>query len=100
MPSSVRCVLRTTKLFTLKKQAYQCHGVSLSPRKDLKLLLAVAKKFRKYAWFKEYDSIALQQAEINPDVAFSSFFNPKLKARFPTFKSKRGEQPSYHCAGP
>ncbi|WP_311751030.1 RNA-guided endonuclease TnpB family protein, partial [Proteus columbae] len=72
---------------------------SLSPRKDLKPLLAVAKKSRKYAWLKTYDSIALQQAVINLDVAFSNFFNPKLKARFPTFKSQHGKQSSYHCVG-
>ncbi|OCA52894.1 RNA-guided endonuclease InsQ/TnpB family protein [Photorhabdus namnaonensis] len=87
------------KALHIKKQAYQRHGVSLSPRKDLKPLLAVAKKSRKYAWLKEYDSIALQQAVINLDVAFSNFFNPKLKARFPAFKSKHGKQSSYHCVG-
>ncbi|EQB8288583.1 RNA-guided endonuclease InsQ/TnpB family protein, partial [Escherichia coli] len=36
---------------------------------------------------------------INLDVAFSNFFNPKLKARFPTFKRKHGKQSSYHCVG-
>lgn len=87
------------KALHIKKQAYQRHGVSLNPRKDLKPLLAVAKKSRKYAWLKEYDSIALQQAVINLDVAFSNFFNPKLRARFPTFKSKHGKQSSYHCVG-
>ncbi|EIQ2294967.1 transposase [Salmonella enterica subsp. enterica serovar Newport] len=87
------------KALYIKKHAYQRHGVSLNPRKDLKPLLAVAKKSRKYAWLKEYDSIALQQAVINLDVAFSNFFNPKLRARFPTFKSKHGKQSSYHCAG-
>lgn len=85
------------KALYIKKQAYKRHGVSLSPRKDLKPLLAVAKKSRKYVWLKEYDSIALQQAVINLDVAFSNFFNPKLKTRFPTFKSKHGKQSSYHC---
>ncbi|WP_426577140.1 RNA-guided endonuclease InsQ/TnpB family protein [Xenorhabdus stockiae] len=87
------------KALHIKKQTYQRHNVSLSPRKDLKPLLAVAKKSRKYAWLKAYDSIALQQAVINLDVAFSNFFNPKLKARFPTFKSKHGRQSSYHCVG-
>lgn len=87
------------KALHIKKQAYLRYGVSLSPRKDLKPLLAVAKKSRKYAWLKTYDSIALQQAVINLDVAFSNFFNPKLKARFPTFKSKHGKQSSYHCVG-
>ncbi|NVF54358.1 transposase, partial [Escherichia coli] len=58
-----------------------------------------AKKSRRYGWLKEYDSIALQQAVINLDVAFSNFFNPKLKAGKPTFKSKHGRQSSYHCVG-
>lgn len=87
------------KALHIKKQAYRRHGVSLSPRKALKPLLTVAKKSRKYGWLKEYDSIALQQAVINLDVAFSNFFNPKLKARFPAFKSKHGKQSSYHCVG-
>lgn len=87
------------KALHIKKHAYQRHGVSLNPRKDLKPLLAVAKKSRKYGWLKEYDSIALQQAVINLDVAFSNFFNPNLKARFPAFKRKHGRQSSYHCVG-
>lgn len=70
------------KALHIKKHAYQRHGVNLSPRNDLKPLLSVAKKSRKYAWLKEFDSMALQQAVINIDVAFSNFFNPKLKARF------------------
>ena len=97
MPSAVRFAYN--KALHIKKQVYQRHGVSLSPRKDLKPLLAVAKKSRKYAWLKEYDSIALQQAVINLDVAFSRFFNPKLKAHFPAFKRKHGRQSSYHCVG-
>ncbi|EEQ4684986.1 IS200/IS605 family element transposase accessory protein TnpB [Escherichia coli] len=87
------------KALHIKKQAYQRHGVNLSPRHDLKPLLSVAKKSRRYAWLKEFDSMALQQAVINLDVAFSNFFNPKLKARFPTFKRKHGKQSSYHCVG-
>lgn len=87
------------KALHIKKHAYQRYGVSLSPRKDLKPLLAVAKKSRRYGWLKGYDSIALQQALINLDVAFSNFFNPKLKARFPAFKCKHGRQSSYHCVG-
>ncbi|PQQ22137.1 transposase, partial [Photorhabdus luminescens] len=61
--------------------------------------LSVAKKSRRYAWLKAYDAIALQQAVINLDMAFSHFFNPKLKARFPAFKRKHGRQSSYHCVG-
>lgn len=61
------------KALHINKHAYQRHGVSLSPRKDLKPLLAVAKKFRKYAWLKAFDWMALQQAVINLYVAFSNF---------------------------
>ncbi len=87
------------KALHIKKHTYQRYGVNLNPRKDLKPLLSVAKKSRKYAWLKKFDSMALLQAVINFDVAFSNFFNPKLKARFPTFKHKNGKQSSYHCVG-
>ncbi|HAW0905906.1 TPA: helix-turn-helix domain-containing protein [Escherichia coli] len=38
------------KALHIKKHAYQRHGVNLNPRKDLKPLLAVAKKSRRYGW--------------------------------------------------
>ncbi len=78
---------------------YRKHGTSLSPKKDLKPLLAVAKKSRKYDWLKQYDSIALQQSVINLHQAFDNFFNPKLKAKYPQFKRRHGKQSSYHCVG-
>lgn len=76
---------------------YKRHGTKLRAKKDLKPLLAVANKSRKYHWLKDYDSIALQQACINLDRAFQSFFDPKLPARYPRFKRKHGKQSSYHC---
>ncbi|MCL5049510.1 MAG: transposase [Firmicutes bacterium] len=76
---------------------YKRHGLKLKAKKDLKPLLAVAKKSRKYHWLKGFDSIALQQACINLDKAFQSFFDPKLPARYPKFKRKHGRQSSYHC---
>ena len=76
---------------------YKRHGTKLRAKKDLKPLLAVAKKSRKYHWLKNFDSIALQQACINLDKAFQSFFDPKLSARYPKFKRKHGKQSSYHC---
>ena len=78
---------------------YKRHGTKLRAKTDLKPLLAVAKKSRKYPWLKDYDSIALQQACINLDRAFQNFFNPQLKARYPRFKRKHGKQSSYHCTG-
>ena len=87
------------KALHVQRHMFKHHGVSLKPKRDLKPLLAVAKKSRKYGWLKEYDSQALQQAVINLDKAFANFFNPKLKARMPTFKRKRGRQTSYHPNG-
>nr|WP_231367870.1 MULTISPECIES: transposase [unclassified Thioalkalivibrio] len=78
---------------------YQRHGQSLSAKHDIKKLLPVAKKSRKYGWLKEADSMALQQSCINLDQAFQRFFDPKQKAGYPRFKSKRGKQSSYHCVG-
>ncbi|SEI54476.1 putative transposase [Allopseudospirillum japonicum] len=76
---------------------YKRHGLKLKAKKDLKPLLAVAKKSRKYPWLKDFDSIALQQACINLDKAFQNFFDPKRPARYPKFKRKHGKQSSYHC---
>ncbi|MCB5162838.1 transposase [Marinomonas algarum] len=85
------------KALSLKNHFYRVRHQNLSPLKDLKPLLAVGKKSRKYVWLKQYDAIALQQAVINLDKAFKNFFDPKLATRFPRFKSKHGKQSSYHC---
>ncbi|HAV1601561.1 TPA: IS200/IS605 family element transposase accessory protein TnpB [Enterobacter hormaechei subsp. xiangfangensis] len=87
------------KALHISRHMYKRHGVSLNVKRDLKPLLAIAKKSRRYSWLKEYDSLALQQAVINLDKAYSNFFNKKLKAGKPTFKSKRGKQSSYHPNG-
>lgn len=76
---------------------YKRHGTKLNAKRDMKPLLPVAKKSRKYHWLKGFDSIALQQAVINLDKAFNNFFDPKLPARYPKFKRKHGKQSSYHC---
>ena len=85
------------KALWLMRTRYKRHGVKLRAKRDIKPILAVAKRSRKYRWLKDFDSISLQQAVINLDMAFSNFFNPKLRAGFPCFKSKRGKQSSYHC---
>lgn len=81
----------------IQSHFYKIKGVSLKPLKDIKPLLAKAKKSRKYQWLKQYDSIALQQGIIQLDKAFKNFFNPQLKSHYPRFKSKNGKQSSYHC---
>lgn len=85
------------KALHISRHMYQRHGVSLKPVRDIKPLLAVAKKSRRYGWLKEYDSLALQQAVVNLDRAFTNFF--QKRAGFPTFKSKHGKQSSYHPNG-
>lgn len=87
------------KGLALKKRFYDRTGANLSAKHDLKKLLPIAKKSRKYNWLGQCDSIALQQALINLDKAFQNFFDPKLPAKFPTFKRKHGGQKSYHCVG-
>lgn len=83
------------KALLIIRNQYQRHGVSLRAKRDIKPLLAVAKKSRKYHWLKSFDAIALQQSIIHLDTAFAKFF--KKTARFPRFKSKRSKQSSYHC---
>lgn len=79
----------------LKRDFYRKKGVSLSVIKEIKPLLSVAKKSRKYGWLGQYDSISLQEAVRHADAAYQRFF--KKQARFPKFKSKREKQSSYHC---
>ncbi|HEY2529611.1 MAG TPA: transposase, partial [Xanthobacteraceae bacterium] len=85
------------KALAIKRHCYKVRRAGLSARRDLKPLLAVAKRSRKYSWLAEFDAISLQQACINLDRAFTNFF--EHRARFPRFKSKRGPQSSYHCTG-
>lgn len=43
-------------------------------------------------WLKEVNSLSLQASLKNLDTSFKNFFNPKLKSKFPSFKSKRNNQ--------
>lgn len=85
------------KALAIKTHRYRVHSESLSGKGDLKPLLAVAKRSRKYGWLKDFDGHSLQQACINLDRAFKNFFEGR--ARFPCFKRKHGTQTSYHCTG-
>ena len=85
------------KSLAIISHQYSKHGKSLSAKKDMKKLLPIAKKSRRYSWMKDFDSIALQQSCINLDVAFSKFFNKSLPNKYPKFKRKHGPQSSYHC---
>jgi putative transposase len=85
------------KALAIKTHRYRVHGEKLSAKRDLKPLLAVAKKSRKYGWLADFDGHSLQQACINLDRAFKNFF--EKRARFPRFKRRHGAQSSYHCTG-
>ena len=87
------------KGLSLCRHYYHRHATTLKPKHDIKPLLAIAKKSRKYRWLGQYDSMALQQAIIHLDKAYANFFNKSLKAKKPKFKKKHGEQSSYHCTG-
>ena len=85
------------KALYLKTHFYKVKGVNLHPIHDLKKLIAIAKKSKKYAWLAEYDCMALQESLRNLNKAYGRFF--KKEAGYPRFKSRRGEQSSYHCTG-
>ena len=67
------------------------------PIHEIKPLIARAKKSKKYAWLREYDSMALQETVRNLNKAYRAFF--ERRAGFPHYKSRRGPQSSYHCTG-
>ncbi len=85
------------RALAIKTHYYRRKGISLHPTHDLKKLLSAAKSSRKYAWLKDYDAMALQQACVNLTKAFTAFF--EKRARYPRFKSRHGDQSSYHCTG-
>ncbi len=85
------------RALAIMRHRYRVHGQSLSAKHDLKKLLPVAKRNRRYAWLAEADSMALQQSLLNLDRAFKAFFEGR--ARYPSFKGRRGRQSSYHLTG-
>ena len=49
---------------------------------------------KKHEFLKEVDSLALANAKINLEKAFKNFFDPEIKAKYPTFH-KKGTHDSY-----
>ena len=72
------------KALYLKTHFYKVKGVNLHPIHDLKKLIAIAKKSKKYAWLAEYDCMALQESVRNLNKAYGRFF--KKEAGYPRFK--------------
>jgi putative transposase len=73
------------------KDHYQATGKSI-PLKTLSDELTRLKCQPETAWLKEADSQALQQAIKDLARAYANFFDPKLKARLPRFKSRKRDQ--------
>ncbi|WP_425583036.1 helix-turn-helix domain-containing protein, partial [Zhongshania borealis] len=46
------------KALVIISHRYKVHGDSLRASKDIKPLLAIAKRSRKYSWLKDFDAIA------------------------------------------
>lgn len=91
---SVDSVVVYNKALHVISAQYKQHGTKRRANKDMKPLLAVAKKSRKHHWLRGLDSIAHQQTCLNLDNAFKNFFDPKLATRYPTFKRKHYRQSS------
>lgn len=95
------------KFLKIISSQYKRHNTSLFANRDLKKLLPIAKKSRKYSWLSNYDSISLQQSCINLNKAYQNFFKQqRLKKKgvkisngncYPVYKKKHGAQSSYHC---
>ena len=85
------------KGIAILQNRYKRHGESLRARSDLKSLLPIAKKSRKYSWLKDYDSTSLQQSLINLDKAYARFF--QKKSGYPKFKNIHQKQSSFHSSG-
>lgn len=85
------------KSLWIMSHPYRYHQRSVHATKDMKPLLPIAKRSRKYAWMTQYDSIALQEACRHLNIAFSKFFTKK--AGYPSYKKRQGRQSSYHCTG-
>lgn len=75
-----------------RKEHYAATGKSLSVR-ELCAELTVLKRQPATAWLREMNAQMLQQAIRDLDNAFATFF--ARRARFPRFRSKRRDRPSF-----
>lgn len=83
----VRFVWNNTLAY--RTEAYQQDAETVTHSAAEKRLVGLKAE---YPWLKDVSSVILQQALRDQKTAFDNFFNPKLKARYPRFKSKDGRQ--------
>lgn len=90
------------KALRIKEHYRKFHGINLSIIKDIRPLIAIAKKGHKYAWLADYDSQALNESFRNLEAAYKRFFaNLKKgmdvsKAGKPHTHKKQYKQSSHH----
>ena len=77
---------------TAKESAYKESKTVLTAHDLIRRLPELKKQ---YPWLKEADSIALQQSLRHLGTAYANFFNPKLHAKRPKYKTKRKSRWSY-----
>lgn len=83
----VRFVWNNTLAY--RTEAYQQDAETVTHSAAEKRLVGLKAE---YPWLKDVSSVILQQALRDQKTAFDNFFNSKLKARYPRFKSKDGRQ--------
>jgi putative transposase len=74
-----------------RRQHYRATGKTL-PLTTLMAELTALKQHPDTAWLKEMDSQALQQVLKDLYQAYKNHFNPKMKSRFPKFKSRKHDR--------
>ena len=74
-----------------RKEHYEITGETLA-LETLMAELTALKRRPETAWLKEADSQALQQVLKDLYRAYDNHFNPKMKARFPRFKSRKRDR--------
>lgn len=81
-------------MLALRTRYQAIYGRWASPMR-LKAKLAVMKKRPRWAWLRQHDSVALQEALRNMQKSLTRAF--EHGTGFPVFKSRNGKQSSFHC---
>ena len=80
------CRFVYNEALSAKEGAYKDSGTVLSTYDLIRRLPGLKKQF---TWLQEVDSVALQQSIRHLGTAYANFFNTKLHAKRPKYKTKR-----------
>ena len=86
------CRFVYNEALSAKESAYKDSGTVLSTYDLIRRLPGLKKQF---TWLQEVDSVALQQSIRHLGTAYANFFNTKLHAKKPKYKTKRKSRWSY-----